>query len=323
MKIAHVRCGSDIRDGLQQAGIDGDFIEYSDPVCQGPVPGDIDEAELLNRRAAFLSDACGAGTPAQCRERLSREREAIGRLADYDKVLLWFEHDIYDQSVLIRLFDILADRHDLDGRLFLVAIDRFAGIERFIGLGQLSPAQLATLPARAKPVTTEQLTLGRSAWQAFREPDPQRLWSLIDNGSAALPLLAGALRRHLMDLPWIADGLSLTERLSLQAIADGAATPGAVFRGLHQKLEPQPFLGDLMFWPILRRLATADEPAVTSFDSWQSPVSLTAFGEALLMEQADWCQANGIDRWMGGLHLLGHQPSWRWDAGVAQPVAGA
>lgn len=321
MTIAHVRCGSDIRDGLAAAQIGGDFIEYSDPVCQGPVPDDRDEADLMDLRAAFLSAAYDAGTVDACRARLAAERAAIDGLDSYAAVFLWFEHDIYDQSVLIRLFDIVADRPDLAARLLLIAVDRFPGIDRFTGLGQLTPGQLATLPERAEPVTAAQTDLGRRAWAAFRAADPMGLWDLCERGTPDLPLLAGALRRHLMDLPWSADGLSLTERLALRAVAEGAETPGKIFARLCRELEPQHFLGDAMFWPILRTLADSTTPALAPFDSWESPVSLTGFGRDLLAGKADWCAANGIDRWLGGVHLQGTAPPWRWNGETEMPEA--
>jgi hypothetical protein len=34
----HLRCGSDIRESLRRAGFVGDFLEFSDPYCWGPVP---------------------------------------------------------------------------------------------------------------------------------------------------------------------------------------------------------------------------------------------------------------------------------------------
>ena len=52
----HLRCGSDIEEGLQQAGFSGDFLEYSDPLCQGPVR---DEAGWLEERADFIARAYG------------------------------------------------------------------------------------------------------------------------------------------------------------------------------------------------------------------------------------------------------------------------
>lgn len=54
MMTLHVRCGSDIKSTLQEAGFVGDFLEYSDPLCQGPVVGD---GHWLDRRADFLFGA--------------------------------------------------------------------------------------------------------------------------------------------------------------------------------------------------------------------------------------------------------------------------
>ncbi|HEX2950968.1 MAG TPA: hypothetical protein VHV83_15600 [Armatimonadota bacterium] len=38
----------------------------------------------------------------------------------------------------------------------------------------------------------------------------------------------------------------------------------------------------------------------------------TDFGRALLDGKADWVKENGIDRWLGGAHLHGHDV-WRWN----------
>ncbi|HWE78940.1 MAG TPA: hypothetical protein VG270_10505, partial [Pseudolabrys sp.] len=54
------------------------------------------------------------------------------------------------------------------------------------------------------------------------------------------------LTRHLQELPWTADGLSLTQRLALQALRAGPQTVSALFRATQLDSEPLPFLGDLM-----------------------------------------------------------------------------
>lgn len=316
----HVRCGSDIRRGLQQAGIGGRFIEFSDPVCQGPVPDGLDDGDLAAVRARFIAEAYGGGE-AGGRRRLAAEMAALDAIGDDDGIVLWFEHDIYDQAVLIRLLDRLARRPMLHRRMRLICIDRFPGIERFIGLGQLSPEQLAALLPQARPLTEGQFALGRQAWKAFRQADPSELWALVEAGTPDLPLLAGALKRHLMELPGRRDGLALTERLCLQAVTEGAATPSSVFNALRDGLEPQPFLGDLMLWPILRRLSDAPRPALTPFAAWNDALEPTPFGRALLDGSAAWCAANPIDRWLGGIHLLGTAPAWLWDQEAGRPVA--
>ena len=316
----HVRCGSDIRRALQQAGIGGRFVEFSDPVCQGPVPAGLDDAGLAAVRAHFIAEAYGGGEVG-CRRRLEGEMAALDALDDGDSPLLWFEHDSYDQAILIRLLDRLGRRPALRARARLICIEDFPGVDRFIGLGQLSPPQLASLLPRAAPVSDAQVALATAAWQAFRDAAPGALWDLASVGTPALPPLAAALRRHLMDLPGRRDGLSLTERLCLRAVAEGEAQPGRVFAALNDRLDPLPFLGDMMLWPILRRLCDAREPALMPFAAWNDALGLTAFGVALLNGEADWCAANGCDRWLGGIDLRGDRPAWRWDETADRPLA--
>jgi hypothetical protein len=45
-------------------------------------------------------------------------------------------------------------------------------------------------------------------------------------------------------------------------------------------------------------------------------VHLTEAGTRVLAGQA----ANGIDRWIGGVHLQGHHVPWRWDDGTGTIV---
>jgi hypothetical protein len=42
-------------------------------------------------------------------------------------------------------------------------------------------------------------------------------------------------------------------------------------------------------------------------------VSLTATGSAVLAGDRDHVGLNGIDRWIGGVHLAGDAVSWRYD----------
>jgi hypothetical protein len=45
-------------------------------------------------------------------------------------------------------------------------------------------------------------------------------------------------------------------------------------------------------------------------------VQLTGTGARVLAGQADQIALNGIDRWIGGVHLHGHHVPWRWDDGT-------
>jgi hypothetical protein len=46
---------------------------------------------------------------------------------------------------------------------------------------------------------------------------------------------------------------------------------------------------------------------------WKSKVMLTPVGRAVLEGTADHVRINGIDRWLGGVHLSGTEIRYRWD----------
>jgi len=52
-------------------------------------------------------------------------------------------------------------------------------------------------------------------------------------------------------------------------------------------------------------------------------VALTEAGRRVLDGAADHVELNGVDRWIGGVHLLGREVSWRWDDGVEAIVGSA
>jgi hypothetical protein len=44
-----------------------------------------------------------------------------------------------------------------------------------------------------------------------------------------------------------------------------------------------------------------------------SEIEMTDTGRTVLAGNADHITLNGIDRWIDGVHLSGHQVPWRWD----------
>lgn len=320
--ILHLRCGSDIYDGLREAGIPGVFLEVSDPVCQGPLDPQLSAEALRQARSDFIVTTYrGFEDRTAVLSKMEAEARGLAQIDHFAKIVLWFEHDLYDQATLIRLLAQLQSTATKPDKVFLINIDRFPGITRFNGLGQLSPEQLGSLWGTEKPVTPALCAEAERLWQAYSSGDPERLQTALDETDDALPFAAAAMQRHLQELPWQGNTLGLTEMLSLQALNEGAATPGRVFARLVGDLEPLPYLGDAMFWPTLKGLAAAPQPAVTDFSEWNDKISLTDFGAALLRGRARWTDHNRLDRWIGGLHLLGDQPPFLWDPESGRAIA--
>jgi hypothetical protein len=49
-------------------------------------------------------------------------------------------------------------------------------------------------------------------------------------------------------------------------------------------------------------------------------VTDAAAGLRVLRAEADHVALNGVDRWIGGVHLAGADSRWRWDEGTESVV---
>jgi hypothetical protein len=169
----HVMNGTSISPIFEKANLPGVMTVYADPLHEGPVPSGLSDEDMREVRARYL-----AGPDEPWEEIAQGLREWDGALEafhQHEEVVLWFEHDLFDQLLLIRHLAWFARRSLGPTRLSLICIGEYPGIEPFKGLGQLSPDQLAPLFETRVDVTAEQLALGRRAWEVFTSPDPQDL----------------------------------------------------------------------------------------------------------------------------------------------------
>jgi DNA-binding transcriptional MerR regulator len=327
--VLHVTNGESAGNTLRQTALGGAVLSWQDSLHEGPVPA-LARQELLRTRARFLAD-CGWGSrQALLSSLVRRDRQLLETLRAGLEVVLWFEHDLYDQ---LQLLDILALAESATSKPELIVVGSFPGKPSFAGLGELTASELETLWPTREQAATATLEAAAGAWAAFAAPEPTSLaeWAVRD--TAQLPYLAPALRRLLEELPAPGSGLSGTERRALEAVASGAHTPPAAFVAA-QRLEEAPFLGDAWFYRALSavgqgeaRLVEVDDgtplpsppPLSDSQQFARLPLRLTAAGEQTLRGDADRVELLGIDRWIGGTHVTPDN-AWRWDAAARKLV---
>ncbi|HEY4211301.1 MAG TPA: DUF1835 domain-containing protein [Steroidobacteraceae bacterium] len=332
LKTLHLRCGSDIQEVLKQAGFGGDFLEESYPFCFGPITtGD----GRLEREAAYLVDSAGKALGVKYEGALEWRRNVERRLEEsastYERVVLWMEHDSWDQMALTRCLAHYA-RSAQPPVLELIDIDFFPGRwpngepVRFIGLGHLPEEALRLLWDRRRLVTTTQLSLATQAWDVLVRDDPRPLAALFRSGPSALSHLGNALHRLLQELPSVTNGLALTESLILDIVAAEAATAAdrttegvslnRLFGILTNHRDPLPLATDLRLLEIVETMLTVPEPVLsrTHVDAgWRDLVAITDVGRAVLAGERDWLAFQPPPRWVGGVPIgIGH-PDWRWD----------
>ena len=317
-RLLHVLNGDVVGDKLRAVGIPGTLAVWADVLHEGPVPADLPPERMREVRARHIA-ASGYAPYEAVMEKLAEWDAGLARFREFDEVVLWFEHDLFDQLLLARHLDWLAGEDRGDVKVALILVGAWPGIEPFLGLGQLSPDQLASLLDTRQRVTARQLEIGHAAWRAFTAPEPEGMERFLEIDSAPLPFLAPALRRHLQEFPWTRDGLSRTERTILEEVERGTTEPVTLFRAV-QGREDRFFLGDVSFWRIVREMADARAPLLhlttTPHGDRGIPdgeVRLTDAGRDVLGGRADAVHLNGIDRWLGGVHLRGEESDWRWD----------
>lgn len=299
----HVTNGDAAAERILEAGVGGSLLPWRDVLHEGPVPAALSLDDLTAVRAEFIGGA-GWDDPEQALARLRWRDAMLSGFRAYAEVVLWFEHDLYDQLQLLQVLDWFRAADLGPVRLSLVNPGDF--------LGQQPPARIRELFAARRAVTPDMFSVAAAAWGDFRAPEPMALADRARVPHAALPHLATALMRLLEEYPGADDGLSRTERQVLAALADGPLRFGRLFRAAHLEREEAEFLGDLVFEWQLARLVDATVPPVRRTAADAQAYELTPAGRDALRGRFDHVEVNGVDRWIGGVHLAGRAVRWRW-----------
>jgi hypothetical protein len=320
--MLHIHNGEASANTLQQSHIEGQQFAFRDALINGPTPAGVSGTDWRHLRADHLADSYGVDRE-QCELGLQQQEEALASYADHQEVVLWFEHDLFCQVNLIYLLDWFQGRDLGQTKLSLICIGEFPDVEDFRGLGQLTAAQLASLFEQRHDVTAAELELASAAWEAYRNSDPTTIKRLLSLNTAALPFLQNALRCHLARFPSTKNGLGFIENRSLELIEQGQLGFADLFKRFGETA-PVYGLGDFQFWLALRKLVAAQQPllliednnvlnsAMESAKLRDLRFSCTELGNDVLRGRADFVTANGIDEWLGGVHLL-PESLWRWD----------
>jgi hypothetical protein len=276
--VLHVTNGDAAVPALRAHGVEGEILPWRDVLHDGPVPS-VPDPDLRVLRARFLSGQGWVGY----REALAELEARDAAAAAAGRLVLWFEHDLYDQ---LQLVQVLASTS---------APAELAQADTYLGEADLDAV-------RPEPVSDEHRALARRAWAALRAPHPSGLETLAKDDGDGLPYLRPALLRLLEEYPDATGGLGRSERQALEAVAAGARTAKEAFAAAQEHEEPR-FLGDLSFFALLERL----EPLVGR----DPELGVTKLGRSVLTGAADFVS----ERWIGGVSIRPPSPPWRWHSG--------
>ena len=316
--MLHLTAGDVNAARLRDARLAGRVVAGVDCLHEGPAPAGVSGDTWFRMRADYVV-ASGWTTGDEALGRLREADDAIAAADREDEVVLWFEHDLHCQLLMLRMLEQLGAV--TPRRLSLVCVGEHPDVPSFKSLGDLGVDHIRELFAARPPVTAEQLHVATRCWAAFTSPDPTALVDLTLRGQLPFPYLRPALRRWLRQFPATRDGLSQTERSVLGELGSGTRSRPELFKAV-QAREETPFMTDLVFETWLDALARA--PAALVRETHEG-MTITDTGREVQEGRRDSIDARGIDRWLGGVHLVsspapGRRPVWRWDVATARMV---
>src|SRR4029453_12085242 len=146
----HVANGTSVTMTLEAAAVPGTYSIWADPLYEGPVPGGLSDADLIEVRTRHLIEPgelfavwAGSDPPLDPINDMRQWRLVIAHHESYDELILWFEHDLFDQLNLIQLLTWLRTHVPATKPVSLICIGSFPGRSDFKGLCELDANELA------------------------------------------------------------------------------------------------------------------------------------------------------------------------------------
>ena len=309
----HVVQGAHTRGSLREAlDLSPEQILFNDVYMSvGPAPVTDDLSAWRSTRNRFI------------RENLSEQWDICSdSLADYDltmqterlgdatAVVVWVGRGLPEQLLLAWLvffFDCL----ELDlSAIWVVQFENIPPRYPVIAIGFTSPEHIREFHPGPRQLNSEEVEELRRAWRVFTSHDPNDLATYVA-GTSPMPSLLDAMSQLVDRYPDRRSGLNIWEEALLYYATEKA--PRAV-RAVGATMayvgsERLDYVSDDYLFPRLMALGRSDlaSPLIKITGSSQimrvSKVTLTRFGQRVLAGEANHVEVNGIDDWVGGVHL--------------------
>jgi hypothetical protein len=281
-------------------------LVHEDMLSCGPTPATTDLGVWRSTREGYLREICGESTDFSFDE-FAADGLLLNaeRLRQERAIAVWAGVGLPDQLLLAWVV-FLFDRLDLDlSKLAIVQFEKLGSTWDVLSLGELGPEEI-----RDRQPTPHQLDSGdadelRRLWNVYTSDDPADLARYVA-GSSPLPIAHRSVSELLYRYPDVRSGLGVwDERLLRHALDKGPAAMRVI--GHTMATHSLDWQGDMHLFHRLLGMATGRSPLISLTGSRTTmrgcEVKLTSFGQEVLAGNANRVHENGIDDWIGGVHL--------------------
>src|SRR4051794_5004028 len=119
--MLHVTNGQSVVTTMSEAALPGEYLAWNDVLHDGQVPGGLSLTALSDVRARTLA-SFGWGDYELIHGEFERRDQTLAEFRQHEEVVLWFEHDLYDQLQLIQLLDWFSRQELGETKLSIIQI---------------------------------------------------------------------------------------------------------------------------------------------------------------------------------------------------------
>lgn len=281
-----------------------------DPIDIGPAPATNDLGLWRSIRERFIRnikiERPDFSFDDFARNGLLMNADRLGKEAP---VVVWIAHGLSEQ-LLLAWVAFLFDHQELDlSKLYIVQFEQRHSGQRIPGIGDLAPENIRELCPEPRQLNSEEVEELRRAWRVYTSSDTSDL-AQYTAGTSPMPLLHQAISRLVYRYPDLRSGIGIwDEKLLSHTRGEGSKAAHVIGSTMVCDEFKLDLVGDGHLFSRLTAMGSEDQasPLVSFTGGTQTirecTVIPTPFGERVLAGEANHVEANGIDDWVGGVHL--------------------
>ena len=311
----HIALGSVECAQIRDSGIDPEHIlMLVDRLTFGPIVPLLDSRWSIARRdflKVFLGNIFDTSDFPSDYETL---RNSLDKLNNAKQIVLWAGPSLDEQLIFVWIVVFLNSLGVDLNKLQYVLVTHDSAENRSIQcLGVLSPDGFALARKTTKPFAANELELIFKAWLAWSSSNPNDISSFLklNHTSNTLSILVSRFSLLLRYYPSLVSGLSQLDEILLKLChSHGPNSVRITAEYIVSHSNKPDLIGDQIVKGLLLKLASSHlkfpllkitgEPK-----EFRQPlnIELTDAGKAVLVGEANFVELNGIDEWIGGVHL--------------------
>ncbi len=289
--LLHITNGDILTKRLNTLKLKGDIITWREMLCEGKTLTNVGSESFWKARFEFLNKNYKV-SKSWFIEKTLKEYRSLCNHKQQDRIVLWFEHDLFCQINMLAVISWLKV-HRKYAEISLVCSGKEDESDKLYGLNDLNDQQLSSLYTNRTVLTRDDIEYADYVWQLYCSDNPIRLENLKDFKNYQFDYLSDAITSHLHRFPSIKNGLNVMENNILQLSVDKKPKSRKALLNTILKNQGSLGFGDMQYDRAISRL----KPLFSNFN----PVKLTEKGKQILnLKTSYYSHLQSNDIYLGG-----------------------